>query len=135
MSAIHLIDDSATMLMSMEMLLKRAGYTVTKSESAEAAMTALESISPKLIITDLNMPGMNGIELIKALKQQSKFRFTPMLMLTTESQQSGRLTVDLLLKPLFLKQVRHEDTVLQLLKASLHARREFCRSNYYFVLS
>jgi two-component system chemotaxis response regulator CheY len=48
----------------MEMLLKRAGYTVTKSESAEAAMTALESISPKLIITDLNMPGMNGIELI-----------------------------------------------------------------------
>ncbi|WP_076011323.1 response regulator [Alteromonas abrolhosensis] len=90
MSAIHLIDDSATMLMSMEMLLKRAGYTVTKSESAEAAMTALESISPKLIITDLNMPGMNGIELIKALKQQSKFRFTPMLMLTTESQQSRR---------------------------------------------
>jgi two-component system chemotaxis response regulator CheY len=53
-------------------------------------MTALESISPKLIITDLNMPGMNGIELIKALKQQSKFRFTPMLMLTTESQQSRR---------------------------------------------
>jgi two-component system chemotaxis response regulator CheY len=78
------------MLMSMEMLLKRAGYTVTKSESAEAAMTALESISPKLIITDLNMPGMNGIELIKTLKQQSKFRFTPMLMLTTESQQSRR---------------------------------------------
>lgn len=90
MSAIHLVDDSATMLMSMEMLLKRAGYTVTKSESAEAAMTALESISPKLIITDLNMPSMNGIELIKTLKQQSKFRFTPMLMLTTESQQSRR---------------------------------------------
>lgn len=90
MSAIHLVDDSATMLMSMEMLLKRAGYTVTKSESAEVAMTALESISPKLIITDLNMPGMNGIELIKTLKQQSKFRFTPMLMLTTESQQSRR---------------------------------------------
>jgi two-component system chemotaxis response regulator CheY len=90
MSAIYLVDDSATMLMSMEMLLKRAGYTVTKSESAEAAMTALESISPKLIITDLNMPGMNGIELIKTLKQQSKFRFTPMLMLTTESQQSRR---------------------------------------------
>ncbi|WP_334013586.1 response regulator [Alteromonas sp. S167] len=90
MSAIHLVDDSATMLMSMEMLLKRAGYTVTKSESAEAAMTALESISPKLIITDLNMPGMNGIELIQTLKRQSKFRFTPMLMLTTESQQSRR---------------------------------------------
>ena len=90
MSAIHLIDDSATMLMSMEMLLKRAGYTVTKSESAEAAVSAFETLSPKLIITDLNMPGMNGIELIKTLKKQAKFRFTPMLMLTTESQQSRR---------------------------------------------
>lgn len=90
MSTIHLIDDSATMLMSMEMLLKRAGYTVTKSNSAEAAIKDLEEITPKLIITDLNMPGMNGIDLIQTLKQQAKFRFMPMLMLTTESQQSRR---------------------------------------------
>ncbi|NDW14136.1 response regulator [Alteromonas genovensis] len=90
MSTIHLIDDSATMLMSMEMLLKRAGYTVTKSNSAEAAMKDLQEITPKLIITDLNMPGMNGIDLIQTLKQQTKFRFMPMLMLTTESQQSRR---------------------------------------------
>lgn len=90
MSTIHLIDDSATMLMSMEMLLKRAGYTVTKSNSAEAAIKDLEEITPKLIITDLNMPGMNGIDLIQTLKQQVKFRFMPMLMLTTESQQSRR---------------------------------------------
>jgi two-component system chemotaxis response regulator CheY len=90
MSTIHLIDDSATMLMSMEMLLKRAGYTVTKSNSAEAAIKDLEEITPKLIITDLNMPGMNGIDLIQTLKQQTKFRFMPMLMLTTESQQSRR---------------------------------------------
>ena len=90
MSIIHLIDDSATMLMSMEMLLKRAGYTVTKSNSAEAAIKDLEEITPKLIITDLNMPGMNGIDLIQTLKQQTKFRFMPMLMLTTESQQSRR---------------------------------------------
>ena len=90
MSTIHLIDDSATMLMSMEMLLKRAGYTVTKSNSAEAAIKDLQEITPKLIITDLNMPGMNGIDLIQTLKQQVKFRFMPMLMLTTESQQSRR---------------------------------------------
>ena len=90
MSTIHLIDDSATMLISMEMLLKRAGYSVTKSDNGENALSALETLSPKLIITDLNMPGMNGIELIQALKKQSKFRFTPMLMLTTESQQSRR---------------------------------------------
>ena len=68
MSIIHLIDDSATMLMSMEMLLKRAGYTVTKSNSAEAAIKDLEEITPKLIITDLNMPGMNGYETTQAIR-------------------------------------------------------------------
>ena len=56
MKTIHLVDDSATMLMSMEMLLKRAGYDIIKSENAEAALTTLQSASPKLIITDLNMP-------------------------------------------------------------------------------
>ena len=90
MSTIHLVDDSATMLMSMEMLLKRAGYTVSKSQDAEAALNTLNSETPKLIITDLNMPGMNGIELIQELKKIGKFRFTPILMLTTESQQARR---------------------------------------------
>lgn len=90
MSMIHLIDDSATMLMSMEMLLKRAGYDIVKSPNAEKALEQLEGISPKLIITDLNMPGMNGIELIQKIKSNNKFRFTPILMLTTESQQTRR---------------------------------------------
>lgn len=90
MSTIHLVDDSATMLMSMEMLLKRAGYTVIKSQDASAALNILNSETPKLIITDLNMPGMNGIELIQEVKKLDKFRFTPILMLTTESQQARR---------------------------------------------
>ena len=90
MKTIHLVDDSATMLMSMEMLLKRAGYDVIKSENAQVALTMLQTATPKLIITDLNMPGMNGIELIKEIKKNSKFRFTPILMLTTESQQTKR---------------------------------------------
>ncbi|MEC8229689.1 MAG: response regulator [Pseudomonadota bacterium] len=90
MATIHLIDDSATMLMSMEMLLKLAGYDVIKSPDGPSALDTLASASPKLIITDLNMPGMNGIELIKNIKQNGKFRFTPILMLTTESQQTRR---------------------------------------------
>lgn len=90
MTMIHLIDDSATMLMSMEMLLKRAGYDIVKSANAEKALEQLEEVSPKLIITDLNMPGMNGIELIQKIKSNNKFRFTPILMLTTESQQTRR---------------------------------------------
>lgn len=90
MKTIHLIDDSTTMLMSMEMLLKRAGYDIIKSVSGEKALAALKESTPKLIITDLNMPGMNGIELIQSIKKDSKFRFTPILMLTTESQQTRR---------------------------------------------
>ncbi len=53
MATIHLIDDSATMLMSMEMLLKRAGYDVIKSPDGPSALDTLASASPKLIITDL----------------------------------------------------------------------------------
>ena len=90
MSTIHLIDDSATMLMSMEMLLKRAGYTVTKSNSAEAAIKDLQEITPKLIITDLNMPGMNGIDLIQTLKQQTKFFTKEALNLLTATATGAR---------------------------------------------
>ena len=47
-------------------------------------------LKPDLLITDLNMPGMNGIELIKQVRQMPNYRFMPILLLTTESQQSKR---------------------------------------------
>ena len=91
MSTIHLIDDSATMLMSMEMLLKRAGYTVTKSNSAEAAIKDLQEITPKLIITDLNMPGMNGYEFLKIVKKNPEWQDIKIMMVTSENQQESVL--------------------------------------------
>lgn len=68
MSVIYLVDDLVIMLMSMEMLLKWVGYMVIKLESVEVVMIVFELISFKLIIIDLNMLGMNGIEFIKMLK-------------------------------------------------------------------
>jgi two-component system, chemotaxis family, chemotaxis protein CheY len=88
---IFLVDDSATVLISTSSILSKAGYQVEKAASAEDAMTKLKSgLKPDLMITDLNMPGMNGIDLIKQVKLIPTLRFMPILLLTTESQQSKR---------------------------------------------
>jgi two-component system chemotaxis response regulator CheY len=91
MAHVMIVDDSPTVLMSMEGLLRRFGHTVTSANSAEDAVEKLRAgDDPKMLITDLHMPGKNGIELIGFLRQHPDYRFTPMLMLTTESQQERR---------------------------------------------
>jgi two-component system chemotaxis response regulator CheY len=91
MKRILLVDDSATILLSMSQVLSRAGYQVDQASSGEAAMQVLGGgTTPDLIITDFNMPGMNGAELIKAARQLPPCRFLPMLVLTTESQEGKR---------------------------------------------
>lgn len=91
MKSILIVDDSATILTSMNHILSRGGYQVEQASSGEAAMTKLKGgTKPNLIITDYNMPGMNGAELIREARRLSSCRFTPMLVLTTESQQNKR---------------------------------------------
>ncbi len=91
MKSVFLVDDSTTVLLSTASILAKAGYEVEKAASGAEALGKLKSgLKPDLLITDLNMPGMNGIELIKAVRQLPKYRFMPILFLTTESQQSRR---------------------------------------------
>lgn len=90
MKKILLVDDSSTMLMSMEGILKRAGYQVDKAGNGAIALQKLQQGVPDLMITDLNMPVMDGITLIKEAKKLPAMRFKPILMLTTESQQAKR---------------------------------------------
>jgi len=90
MKQILLVDDSATMLMSMEGVLKRAGFGVTTATNGKSALQEISNSAPDLMITDLNMPGMDGITLIKEAKKTLAMRFKPVLMLTTESQQAKR---------------------------------------------
>ncbi|MBF7073193.1 response regulator [Glaciecola sp. MH2013] len=90
MKKILLVDDSKTMLMSMEGVLKRAGFDVKTAIDGKTALATVPTFKPDLMITDLNMPGMDGIALIKEVKQTPAMRFKPILMLTTESQQSKR---------------------------------------------
>jgi len=90
MKTILLVDDSATLLMSMQAILQKAGYAVETATGGDAALKKLAVNKPNLMITDLNMPGMDGITLIKEVKKQPAFRFMPVLMMTTESQQEKR---------------------------------------------
>lgn len=89
---IFLVDDSSTIIMSLSNILKQAGYAVGSASDGEAALEKLKGLSqkPDLIITDINMPKMNGLELIKAAKALPGYRFVPILVLTTESQQARR---------------------------------------------
>jgi len=88
---ILVVDDSATMVMSVRNNLEIAGFTVETASDGVQAMTKLKGgTKPDLIITDINMPNMGGMELIKNVRALPAFRFTPILTLTTESQADKR---------------------------------------------
>ena len=89
MKCIFLVDDSMTMLMSLKNTLEISGFKVETASDGLQAMDKLKTgFKPDLMITDINMPRMDGIELIKNARQI--LRFTPILALTTESQQTKR---------------------------------------------
>jgi len=93
---IMIVDDSASMRGLISMTLKNNGYEVIEASDGKEAIKRLSSAGKvDLIITDLNMPNMDGIQFIKTVKGDSKHRFIPVVMLTTESQdtkkEEGRL--------------------------------------------
>jgi len=85
------VDDSATIVMSVRISLEMGGFTVeTASDGVKALLKLKGGLKPDLIITDINMPNMDGMELIKSVRSLPGFRFTPILTLTTESQAEIR---------------------------------------------
>ncbi len=88
---IMIVDDSSTMLMSLRNSLEIAGFKVVEAADGAIALKSLQGgTKPDLIITDINMPNMGGIEFIGKARALSGFRFIPILALTTESQQGKR---------------------------------------------
>lgn len=88
---IFLVDDSVTMVMSVKATLEMNGFKVETAADGQQAFDKLKSgLKPDLIITDVNMPRMTGLELIKNVRALAGFRFTPILTLTTESQATKR---------------------------------------------
>ncbi|MBK1619485.1 response regulator [Lamprobacter modestohalophilus] len=88
---ILVVDDAATMVMSLKASLEIAGFKVETANDGVQAVDKLKSgVKPDLIITDINMPNMGGIEFIGKARALPGMRFVPILALTTESQQAKR---------------------------------------------
>ena len=91
MNTIMLVDDSATVLLSMSNILIKGGYAVEKASNASNGLARFkDGARVNLLITDLNMPGMNGIEFIMEVRSLPDYQIMPILCLTTESQHSRR---------------------------------------------
>jgi len=85
------VDDSVTMVMSLKTTLTMNGFDVETANNGQAALDKLNSgIKPNLILTDINMPVMGGLELIGKARAMPGFRFIPILTLTTESDNAKR---------------------------------------------
>lgn len=92
MPSILAVDDSPSMRQMVEFTLRGAGYDVVMAEDGvDALNVAKETGSVDLVLTDINMPNKNGIELLKDLRQLPDYKFTPMLVLTTESSTEMKM--------------------------------------------
>ena len=91
---IMIVDDSASIRQVVGIALKGAGYDVLEACDGKDALSKLTGQKVNLIITDVNMPNMDGITFVKEVKKLDAYKFTPMMMLTTESaddkKQAGR---------------------------------------------
>lgn len=85
---IMIVDDSASLRQVVKMTLEKLGYEVIEAKDGQDALNKAKGKKIHLIISDLNMPVMDGITFIKELKKLPEHKFTPVMMLTTESQQS-----------------------------------------------
>ncbi|MGI4859150.1 MAG: response regulator [Janthinobacterium lividum] len=91
---IMIVDDSASVRQVVGIALKGAGYEVLEGNDGADALAKLNRLAGKrihLIISDVNMPNMDGISFVKAVKQLPLFKFVPIIMLTTESQEARKL--------------------------------------------
>lgn len=80
------VDDSASIRQMVSFTLKQAGYQVLEAADGRDALSKLNNSGVHMVLTDLNMPNMDGIELIRRLRAIPSCKFIPIVMLTTESQ-------------------------------------------------
>jgi two-component system chemotaxis response regulator CheY len=83
---IMIVDDSASLRQVVSIALKGAGYNTLEACDGVDALKKLVGAQVNLIISDVNMPNMDGISMVKEVKKLPSHKFTPIIMLTTESQ-------------------------------------------------
>jgi two-component system chemotaxis response regulator CheY len=87
---IMVIDDSASLRQVVGIALKGAGYDVVEAMDGKDALSKLTGQKINLVVCDVNMPNMDGITFVKEIKQLPNYKFTPVIMLTTESQEAKK---------------------------------------------
>lgn len=90
MANILAVEDAATMRQVVNFTLTDAGHTVAEAANVDEALAQVAQRKFDLIICDVNMPGRNGLELVKLLRARPDSRFVPILMLTTENRDELR---------------------------------------------
>ncbi len=88
---ILVIDDSASLRQLVRMSLQGAGYDVVEADDGSTALTKLDGRKLHLAVCDVNMPKLDGISFVKQARAKAEYRFLPVIMLTTESQESKKL--------------------------------------------
>ena len=87
---ILVVDDSLAVRQLVGVVLKSAGYDVVDAVDGRDALAKLSAHKVHLIISDVNMPNMDGISFVKAVKALPNYKFVPIIMLTTESQETKK---------------------------------------------
>ncbi len=85
------VDDSASMRQMVGFTLRQAGYYVVEAVDGVAALEYARDNNVDLVLTDVNMPRMDGITLVRELRQLVNYKFVPMLVLTTEAGQEKKM--------------------------------------------
>lgn len=93
MKTIFVVDDSPTARASIQYTLDKGGYKVELAEDGVSALNKINAFGGTIdvFLFDVNMPNMDGITLIKKVREIPRFKFTPILFLTTESQESKKM--------------------------------------------
>jgi len=84
------VDDSASMRQLVSFTLRDAGFNVIEAVDGKDALACMNGPKIDLVITDLNMPNLNGIELIQRVRTLPLYKYVPIVMLTTESHESQK---------------------------------------------
>jgi len=91
MANILVVDDSNSMRQMIKFSLEAAGHNIVEAADGQGGLNAARSKQFELVVTDVNMPIMNGFEMIKAVRQLPNYKFTPIIMLTTESDSNKKM--------------------------------------------
>ena len=87
---VMIVDDSGSFRTVVKLALMKAGYGVVEAVDGKDAVSKLNGQKYNLIVCDVNMPNMDGISFVQHLKTTSAYKFTPVIMLTTESQEAKK---------------------------------------------